>query len=93
MSRKLLNDELKIYFHKKLIKRRAELGLTQAAMAQRLVMDTRSYIELDHGKSRCSALTLALFLIYLCKTPESKEEFLKGLESKFNEILKENSIA
>lgn len=32
-------------------------------------MEDRSYIDLDHGKSCCSALTLALFLIYLCEDP------------------------
>jgi len=29
-------------------------------------MDDRSYIDLEHGKSCCSAVTLALFLIYVC---------------------------
>ena len=38
-------------------------------MAECLMMDERSYIELDHGKSCCSALTLALFLIYCCEDP------------------------
>jgi len=35
-------------------------------MAEKLVMDDRSYIDLEHGKSCCSAVTLALFLIYVC---------------------------
>lgn len=35
-------------------------------MAEKLAMDDRSYIDLEHGKCCCSAVTLALFLIYVC---------------------------
>ena len=45
---------------------RSRLNLTQSEMAEKLVMDERSYIDLEHGKSCCSAVTLALFLIYVC---------------------------
>lgn len=38
-------------------------------MADLLVMDYRSYAELDHGCSCCSALTLVLYLIYCCDDP------------------------
>ena len=67
--RKMCLHLLKRYFYHQLVQSRVTLGLTQSAMAERLMMDERSYIELDHGKSCCSALTLALFLIYCCKDP------------------------
>jgi len=33
-------------------------------MAKSLLMEARSYINLDHGKSGCSTLTLVLYLLY-----------------------------
>lgn len=48
---------------------RKVLGWTQARMAEALMMDVRSYCDLEHGKSGCSALTLALFLIQVCADP------------------------
>lgn len=56
----------KSFFHEKLFRRRVELDITQEEMADRLVMASRTYVDLDHGKTGCSALTLALFLIYVC---------------------------
>jgi len=67
--RKLYEDTLKSFFHENLFRRRTELGLTQEETAHRLAMGSRSYIDLDHGKSSCSGLTLARFLIYICDDP------------------------
>lgn len=64
--RKTYYSILKHCFHINLIHTRAALGLSQSQMAERLEMDDRSYIDLDHGKACCSATTLALFLIYVC---------------------------
>ena len=60
---------LKIVFYNNLIATRTSLNWTQAQMAERLAMDDRSYIELDHGNSCCGALTLALYLVYCCEDP------------------------
>lgn len=60
---------LKNCFNNVLVRTRTEQALTQSQMAERLAMDERSYIDLDHGKSCCSAVTLALFLIYCCRDP------------------------
>ena len=60
---------LKSCFNHVLVRTRTEQALTQSQMAERLAMDERSYIDLDHGKSCCSAVTLALFLIYCCRDP------------------------
>lgn len=53
-------------------------------MADLLIMDDRSYSELDHGNSCCSALTLVLYLIYCCDNPlsflESLQKILESLE-------------
>lgn len=45
------------------------MDITQEEMADRLVMASRTYVDLDHGKTGCSALTLVLFLIYICADP------------------------
>jgi hypothetical protein len=49
-------------------------------MSERLAMACRTYIELDHGKTGCSAVTLALFLIYVCNDPIA---FLEELRNAF----------
>ena len=67
--RKQYTEVLKVFFHERLILRREALGISQEEMACRLEMAPRTYVELDHGKAGCSALTLALFLIYICTDP------------------------
>ena len=71
---------LKTVFHQELFRRRVDLEITQEEMAHRLAMASRTYIDLDHGKTCCSALTLALFLIYICADPL---EFLVKLRNAF----------
>ena len=73
-------NRLKQCFHRNLIRARTNAGHSQAKMAERLAMDERSYIELDHEKSCCSATTLALFLIYVC---EDVDAFLQELRNAF----------
>ena len=75
--RNVLLGILKSYSHKAILQARSELGLTQAQVADRLSMDTRSYVYLEHGETCCSSLTLALFLIY-CPDPV---KFLKELRT------------
>ena len=80
--RKQYTEILKVFFNKKLFHRRVELGITQEEMAHRLAMASRTYADLDHGKSTCSALTLALFLIYICADPLA---FLEELRHAFED--------
>ena len=75
---------LKTCFHQHLVCTRTEQGLTQSEMAERLAMDDRSYIDLDHGKSCCSAITLALFLVYVCNDVET---FIGELRHAFEDEL------
>lgn len=44
-------------------------NLTQAEMAEALLIDVRSYADIDRGVSLCGTLTLVLFLIYFCPEP------------------------
>lgn len=78
--RKLYRGVLKHYFSTNLYRTRMSLGYTQAEMAVILAMDDRSYIDLDHGKTCCSAVTLALYLTYCCKEPA---QFIEGLRRAF----------
>ena len=80
--RKHYTKALKAFFHEKLFRRRCELGISQDEMAHRLSMASRTYVDLDHGKTNCSALTLSLFLIYVCEEPLA---FLSELKSTFEE--------
>lgn len=79
--RKTYHAILKCVFYEKLIQTRSQLGLTQSQMAEKLVMDDRSYIDLDHGKTCCSAVTLALFLVYVC---EDVYGFVEELRNAFD---------
>lgn len=78
--RKPYTKALKTIFHQKLIQSRMNLEITQEEMAHRLVMGSRAYVDLDHGKTGCSALTLVLFLIYICTDPLA---FLEELRNDF----------
>ena len=79
--RRTYRNVLKNHFHAHLVQIRITNGLTQSEMAERLSMDDRSYIDLDHGKTCCSAVTLALFLVYVC---EDVQTFLEELRHAFN---------
>lgn len=78
--RKTYHTLLKRHFHSTLVRTRTNLGLTQSEMAERLAMDDRSFIDLDHGKTCCSAVTLVLFLIYVC---DDVDGFLEELQHAF----------
>ena len=78
--RKTYRAALKQCFYQRLIITRAEMGITQSTMAERLAMDERSYIDLDHGKTCSSATTLALFLVYVC---DDVYGFLEDLRNAF----------
>ena len=56
--------------------------MTQVEMAERLCMDERSYIDLEHGKNGCSVVTLMLFLLYECSDVDN---FLRELRDIFEE--------
>lgn len=80
MNRAEMQNVLKSFLHEQLVKTRFQLGFTQEEMAGILAMDTRSYIELDHGNNACGTLTLILFLLYCCNDPN---KFLNELRELF----------
>ncbi|MDE6862753.1 MAG: helix-turn-helix domain-containing protein, partial [Eubacterium sp.] len=55
-------DCLKKGFRNELIIKRAELDLSQEEMAEELNISLRSYSNLEHGISFCSALSLINFV-------------------------------
>ena len=68
--RKQYTQILRDYFHNRLIRSRDAMGISQEAMAEILLMASRTYVDLDHGKAGCSALTLVLYLLYVCDEPQ-----------------------
>lgn len=78
--RKQYTDTLKHFFYMKVKRSRKDLGITQEEMADRLLMAGRTYIDLEQGKNCCSALTLALYMIYVSSDPV---QFLEELREAF----------
>lgn len=79
--RKQYTEVLKSFFQEKVYNRRKNMGISQEEMASRLEMGCRGYARLDQGQRCCSALTLALFLIYICEDPlSSLQELRHALE-------------
>lgn len=70
------------YFCQTVFTYRMQQDMTQVEMAERLCMDERSYIDLEHGKNGCSVVTLMLFLLYECSDVDN---FLRELRDIFEE--------
>lgn len=81
--RKQYKQVLRVYFRDKVFRARVELDISQEEMAHRLALFCRSYVDLEHGESCCSAVTLALFLMYFCQEPLV---FLEGLRYAFEAV-------
>ncbi len=62
---------------------RKHLGLTQAAMSEKLHISERAYGELERGRSGLSAATLVHFLMLL--SDEGKLQFLKKIEKEMDD--------
>ena len=54
---------LRSYMTRCLTDARKQSHLTQARFSEKLMMDTRSYADLEHGKSLCCTLTFIIYLI------------------------------
>lgn len=54
---------LRDFMSSRLLTTRKRMRLTHARMAERLLIDTRSYGELERGKSLCSTRVLVLYLL------------------------------
>lgn len=80
----LAKEKMKPVMASILLEYRNRWNLTQEAMARRLSISNRSYIDLEHGDSLPSATTLALFLTML--KPSEQEEILDRLRQVLDEI-------
>lgn len=77
--RENMKKALQEIFPVELKRYRIEKKLSQEAMAKLLMVAVRSYIDLEHGVTFPSALTLANFLLLLSETEQ--EELLRRLRS------------
>lgn len=53
--------------------------LTQAKFSENLMMDTRSYVSLEHGKSLCCTLTFIIYLCFFCKDVDALLQDLREI--------------
>lgn len=58
---------LRDYMANHLLATRKDKQLTQAKFSEDLMIDTRSYIYLEHGKNLCCTLTFIIYLCFYCK--------------------------
>ena len=54
---------LRAYMAARFARTRKDAELTQAAFSEILMVDTRSYVDLEHGRNLCGTLTF----VFLCK--------------------------
>lgn len=78
--RKQYTKSLKEFIYEEVTRTRYDMGITQEDMAEKISMACRTYVNLDHGKSGCSALTPVLYLICICEDPVG---FLQKLRTAF----------
>ncbi len=70
---------LRTYLTDCLAKTRKCEKLTQAKFSEKLMMDTRSYASLEHGKSLCCTLTFILYLCFFCKDVDALVQDLRHI--------------
>ena len=62
---------------------RVALDLTQDKMAESLMIDVRSYADIDRGISMCGTLTFVLFLLRYC---QDTADLLKRIQATFDDV-------
>ncbi len=70
---------LRTYMSQRLAQTRHEQHLSQARFSERLMIDARSYADLEHGECLCCTLTFVLFLLFCCKDKDALLEDMKVL--------------
>ena len=81
--RRAYQSALKSILHDDIIRTRDSMGLTQNQMAELLMMDVRSYVEIDHGNSLVGTLSFVLFLINCCQDPS---KLLENIHEAFDKM-------
>lgn len=88
--KQLCKYALRSYMSSRLAQARKNAGLSQAAFSTKLMMDIRSYAEIEHGKSFCSALTFILYLVFFC---DDVENLIKDLRQIITDACNEERSA
>ena len=70
---------LRTYMSQRLAETRREQNPSQAKFSERLMIDTRSYVDLEHGECLCCTLTFVLFLVFCCTDRDALLEDMKAL--------------
>ena len=70
---------LRAYMAARFARTRKDAKLTQAAFSEILMVDTRSYVDLEHGRNLCGALTFVLYLVFLCKDADDFVQELRKI--------------
>ncbi|MBR5782915.1 MAG: hypothetical protein IKY33_01670 [Clostridia bacterium] len=78
--RKTYEAVLKKYLHDKIVTDRKNHNLIQEKMAELLLMDLRSYADIEHGKHMCGTLTFTIYLLEFCDDPK---QMLNEIEQLF----------
>lgn len=82
MKKRLLRT-FNVYFRTHLLRTRHAMRNTQEELARKLCIEPRSYTALECGEHGCGALTLVLYLLYVCPDPAA---FLAGLKAEFDKL-------
>lgn len=70
---------LRDHLSQRLAQARKETGLTQSKFSELLMMDTRSYADLEHAQSFCCTLTFILYFCFGCKDVDGLVKDLKHI--------------
>ena len=70
---------LRSYMTKCLFKTHMREKLTQATFSEKLMMDTRSCIALEHGENLCCTLTFIIFLCFFCSDVDALIQDLRKI--------------
>lgn len=70
---------IRSYMTRRLTDAQKQSHLTQARFSEKLMMDTRSYADLEHGKSLCCTLTFIIYLCFFCENVDALIQDLRAI--------------
>lgn len=72
--REIIHKELKEYLCKYIKDTRKSMKLSQEKMAEKLIMDARSYADIENGSNMCGTITFIYFMLYMVEDIEAAFE-------------------
>lgn len=84
---KMYEEILKEYLSKRMKETRLERGITQAEMAEKLDIETRSYYNVEHGISLCKVPTFFHFLAFSLYPEKIVNEILQLMAETFDDAM------